>query len=102
MLKWGGLETNKRAQASKGRKMRSSDRAVTALTPGACIRIVDGWVDVSQVNFAHEAIDLCEKGLKHACQEGVQKERGRREHETESRTHVELPGEACEAGLTIN
>jgi hypothetical protein len=38
--------------------MRSSDRNVTTLTPGAGIWIVDGRVNVSQINFAHEAIDL--------------------------------------------
>jgi len=38
--------------------MRSSDRDVTTLTPGAGIWIVDGWVNVPQINFAHETIDL--------------------------------------------
>lgn len=38
--------------------MRSSDRDVTTLTPGAGIWIVDSWVNVPQINFAHETIDL--------------------------------------------
>ena len=33
------------------------------LTPSASVRIVNCRVDVSQVDFAHEAIDLCWKEI---------------------------------------
>lgn len=50
---WGGV-------AIKGR-----------MRPGAGVWIVDGWIDVAQVDFAHETID------------------------------IELPREAGESGLTV-
>jgi len=57
------------AQASTNGRLRSSERDVMALTPGAGIWIIDGWVDISQVDLAHEAIDLW--NAKHACQKGM-------------------------------
>ena len=99
MSEWGGLETNKRGYKRQKWKLRSSDRDVTTLTPGAGIWIVDGRVDVPQINFAHETIDLETRVSGEDAKERVGTEGG---HETKSRTHVELSGEACEARLTIN
>ena len=43
-------------------RRRKGLRRCGGLTPCACIGIIDGWVNVAEVHFAHEAINLC-KGV---------------------------------------
>jgi len=49
------------------KKGLSDDRiqkGFTKLTPGAGVGVIDGGVDVAEVDLAHEAVDLGEKECK--------------------------------------
>lgn len=72
---------------------------IMVLTPCTCVGVVDGGIDVSEVDFAHEAIDLC--GSNEQTRVGGARRVSSNEHKAEAYTYIQLPGEACEAGLTI-
>ena len=68
----GWAENGVGTSVKNGRCDRAN-KNVTTLTPGAGIRIVDGWVDVSQIDFTHETIDL--KRIERVRQTAVQNRR---------------------------
>ena len=52
-----GWKAKRRPSVKNGSLDRTGETS-RQLTPGTCIWVVDGWVDVAEVDLAHETIDL--------------------------------------------